>query len=445
MKYVIIGGVAAGMSAAMEIYRTDDSAEITVLERGEDYSYGQCGLPYVVNEVVPSIDDVIARTVKEFKESYQIDAKINTTVTGVDKDNQIVTAIHTDTKQTFKVKYDRLLIATGSDPVIPDWDGIELAGIHPLKTMTDTKQLIADLTDDVEQVTIIGGGYIGLEMAEAFNTRGLKVRLIQREDQLAKIFDRDMAVHIQTEAEKREIDIVLSETVESFSGNKRVQQVITDHNEYETDLVLIAIGVQPNTSFLEDVGLHLLDNGAVIVNPYMETSVKHIYAAGDCASHYHRIKKMNDYIPLGTTSNKQGRIAGANMAGNRIAFNGVVGTSIVKFFDLALGRTGLSEKEAKGLNLPYDVLISEAQTHAGYYPGNEKLHLKLIYNTKTNALLGGQVIGKKGVDKRIDILATALYTNLTITQLLDLDLSYAPPYNSVWDPLQQLVRKSGLA
>ncbi len=445
MKYVIIGGVAAGMSAAMEIYRTDDSAEITVLERGEDYSYGQCGLPYVVNGVIPSIDDVISRTAEEFREKYQIDAKTNTTVTGVDSDKQIITAINTKTNQTFKVEYDRLLIATGSDPVKPDWDGIDLAGIHSLKTMTDTNALMADLTTDVKQVTIIGGGYIGLEMAEAFQTRGLDVRLIQREDQLAEIFDPDMAEHIQTEAEKQGIDVVLSETVESFSGSGRVNRVVTDKNEYETDLVLLAIGVKPNTGFLKDLGLHMLGNGAIIVNPYMETSIANIYAAGDCASHYHRIKRVDDYVPLGTTSNKQGRIAGANMAGNRVAFNGVVGTSIVKFFDLTLGRVGLSEKEARALNLPYHVLVSEARSHAGYYPDHETLQLKMVYHTKTNVVLGGQVIGKKGVDKRIDVLATALYGNLTLTQLLDLDLSYAPPYNGVWDPLQQLARKSGLA
>jgi len=176
----------------------------------------------------------------------------------------------------------------------------------------------------------------------------------------------------------------------------------------------------------------------------MRTSIKNIYAAGDCASQYHLIKKVNDHIPLGTTANKQGRIAGANMAQNGMPFKGIVGTSILKFFDLTLGRTGLTEKEAKRLHIPYEVLTSKAPSHAGYYPGWEKLHLKLLYHKKTHELLGGQVIGKKGVDKRIDVLATALYANLTIPQLLDLDLSYAPPYNGVWDPIQQMARKSGL-
>src|SRR5690625_220500 len=445
MKYVIIGGVAAGMSAAMEIFRTDDSAEITVLERGEDYSYGQCGLPYVINDVIPSLEKLVARTAEQFRDKYGIDARVNTTVTDVDPEKQVVTALDTQTNKEFQVEYDRLLIASGSTPVSPDWDGVDLPGIHPLKTMVDADKIMNDLTDDVKHATIVGGGYIGLEMAESLKTKGLDVTIIQQEPQLAEIFDPEMAKLIEEEAFNQGIEVILGESVESFSGNERVEKVRTDKNSYDTNIVVLGIGVKPNTEFLQKTDLHLLGNGAIIVNPYMETSLPNIYAAGDCATHYHRIKKTNDYVALGTTSNKQGRIAGANMAGNTMTFNGIVGTSLVKFFDLTLGRTGLSEKEAKELNLPYKVLKDEARSHSGYYPGVEKLHIKLVYNKKTNQLLGGQVIGKKGVDKRIDVLATALYTEVTIPQLLDLVLGYAPPYNGVWDPIQQLARKSNLA
>ncbi|MHA6253052.1 CoA-disulfide reductase [Oceanobacillus sp. CAU 1775] len=445
MQYVIIGGVAAGMSAAMEIYRTDASAKITVLERGEDYSYGQCGLPYVINKVIPDVEDVIARTVTTYKEKYGMDAKINTVVTGINVEKQEVSAVNRKTNESFQVSYDRLLIATGADPVKPIWEGIDLEGIHFLKTTTDTERLMRDLKDDIKEVTVVGGGYIGLEMAESFQTSGRNVTLIQRGQHLASIFDKEMALYIEEEARKQGVKVVLEESVQSFSGEARVDKVITDKNEYNTDLVLIAIGVQPNTEFLNSTGIHTLENGALLVNPYMETSIKNIYAAGDCAAHYHRIKKKYDYIPLGTTANKQGRIAGANMAGNPITFNGVVGTSILKFFDLALGRTGLSEKEARRIGLPYETISSQSISHANYYPGWEKLHLKLLYHKKTNEVLGGQVIGKEGVDKRIDLLATALYAKLTVPQLIDLDLSYAPPYNGVWDPIQQLARKTGLS
>lgn len=442
LHYVLIGGVAAGMSAAMEIIRTDDKAQVTVLERGEDYSYGQCGLPYVINGVVSSVEDVVARTAETFREKYGIDARVNTTVTGVDAEQQMIDGINTKTNETFQLNYDRLLIATGSDPIVPDWKGMDLDGIHTLKTITDTKGILNDLDESINQVTIVGGGYIGLEAAESFRSLGKEVTLIQRGTQIASIFDQDMAELIHDEAKEKGIQLVLDESVESFAGDGRVEIVMTDKQSLQTDLVLIGIGVQPNTAFLKDTGLHMNKQGAIQVNAYMETNLENIYAAGDCATQYHIVKQLDDHIPLGTTSNKQGRIAGANMAGNRLAFTGIVGTSIIKFFDLTLGRTGISEKEAKNLNLPYEVLTRKANSQAGYYPGGETLHMKILYHSKTNKLLGGQIIGKKGVDKRIDVLATALYSQMTVQQLVDLDLAYAPPYNGVWDPLQQMARKT---
>src|SRR5699024_4772420 len=250
-------------------------------------------------------------------------AKINTIVIGVDAEKQEVSAVHAKTNESFQVSYDRLLIATGADPVLPEWEGMDLEGIHPLKTIPDTEKLMEDLSDDVNHVTVVGGGYIGLEMAESFKTLGLNVTLIQRGQQLAGIFDEDMAEHIQQEAVKQGIKVILGESVLGFTGTERVEEVITDKNGHRTDLVLLAIGVRPNTEFLKNTSVHRLGNGALIVNSYMETSIKNIYAAGDCASHYHRIKKVNDHIPLGTTANKQGRIAGANMAGHTMTFNGV--------------------------------------------------------------------------------------------------------------------------
>ncbi|SHN10742.1 CoA-disulfide reductase [Gracilibacillus kekensis] len=441
MRYIIIGGVAAGMSAAMEIVRTDEKAFVTVLERGKDYSYGQCGLPYIINGVVPSTKDVIARTVSTFREKYGIDARIFTKVTGINVEQQIVRGIQTETNQTFQLEYDRLLIASGTDPVVPDWKGIDLNGIHTLKTLVDTDNLKYDISDNVQNVTVIGGGYIGLEMAESFQTLGKKVKLIQRGNQLATIFDKDMAKLIEKEAVSKDINLILNEEVTGFSGENRVETVETDKGSYQTDLVLLSIGVRPNTQFFSETEIHRNGQGAIFVNAHMETSIPNIYAAGDCATHYHIVKQLDDHIPLGTTSNKQGRIAGANMAGNPLTFKGIVGTSIIKFFDLTLGRTGLTEIEAKKLTIPYEVETMSALDHAGYYPDNDKLKIKLIYNKDTKLLLGGQIIGKEGVDKRIDVLATALYNKMTVEQLTDLDLAYAPPYNGVWDPLQTMARK----
>src|SRR5699024_7297410 len=249
LHYVIIGGVAAGMSAAMEIIRTDKEAEVTVLERGEDYSYGQCGLPYVINGVIPSLDDVVARSVETFREKYNIDAKINTTVTSIDVEKQIINGTDTKTNEGFQINYDRLLIASGSDPVVPDWEGMDLEGIHTLKTLTDTEGIMNDLNDDIKHVTIVGGGYIGLEAAESFRSLGKEVTLIQRGDQIATIFDPDMAEIIQEEARKNGVHLVLGESVQKFAGDQRVDTVITDKQSHETDFVLLGIGVQPNTEF----------------------------------------------------------------------------------------------------------------------------------------------------------------------------------------------------
>ena len=441
MHYVIIGGDAAGMSAAMEIVRNDPDARITTLEKGHIYSYGQCGLPYVVGKQVVSSTDVIARSVEMFRSKYGIDAKTGYEVTHVDPNNKTVSGNILQTRDNFILSYDRLLIATGATPVVPNWNGGHLLGIHTIKTIPNTEAIIADL-ENVQQVTIIGGGYIGLEMAENFASIGKKVRIIQRGDQLAGIFDHDIACFIHEHAKAHNVEVILNEEVQSFTGDTRVSDVRTDKGSYPTDLVLVATGVKPTTGFLEGTGIQLHHNGAIVVNNFLETNLDDIYAAGDCATHFHRIKQLNDYIPLGTTANKQGRIAGLNMIGQRNEFKGIVGTSIMKFFDLALGKTGLSEKEAEQLGISYDVHTQEATDIAGYYPGKETMHMKLIYRKDDQQLLGGQIIGGNGVDKRIDVLATALYHHMTFSELLDLDLAYAPPFNGVWDPLQQMAKRS---
>lgn len=441
MKYVIIGGDAAGMSAAMEIVRNDKEAEITTLEKGEIYSYGQCGLPYVIDGRISSTDKVIVRSVETFREKYGIDARTGYEVTAVDLEKKVVSGKNVHSNEQFEIPYDKLLIATGSLPILPDWEGVTLAGIHVLKTIPNMESILADLKGDVDQVTIIGGGNIGLETAEAFTMLGKKVRLIQRGEQLAKTFDPDMADYIHEEAKKQGVELILGEDVEAFFGKERVEEVKTNKGTYPTDFVLIAAGVKPATAFLKDTGIVRSDNGAIVVNPYMETNVPDIYAAGDCVLHFHFVKQKNDYIPLGTTANKQGRIAGRNMAGIPETFKGVAGTSILKFFDLALGRTGLSEKDARKLGIPYESSTLEARDIAGYYPGKKTLYVKLIYRKDSGQLLGGQVIGGNGVDKRIDVLATALYNRMTLKDLLDLDLSYSPPFNGAWDPLQQVARR----
>jgi NADPH-dependent 2,4-dienoyl-CoA reductase/sulfur reductase-like enzyme len=441
MKYCIIGGDAAGMSAAMQIVRNTENADITVLEKGGIYSYGQCGLPYVVGGLIPSTEKLIARSIDTFREKYGMDARTFHEVNAVDTASKTVSGVHTKSGEPFEVTYDKLLIATGVRPIMPkEWTGVHLKGIYPLKTIPDAEELMAGLKD-VQHVTIIGGGYIGLEMAENVARLGKKVRIIQRGKQLGSIFDEDLAPLIHEEAEKHGIELCLEEDVIGFKGDDHVQFVKTAKKDYPTDLVIAAVGVKPNTDFLKDTGISLNEQGVIVVNERLETNIEDVYAAGDCATHYHRVKKVNDHIPLGTTANKQGRIAGLNMAGVDKTFKGIVGSSIIQFMDLTLGKTGLSNKEAEKLGIPYDEIRITSKSHAGYYPDAKKLELKITYHKESKKLLGGQIIGAEGVDKRIDVLATALYHEMDVEELTDLDLSYAPPYNGSWDPVQQAARR----
>lgn len=444
MNFIIIGGDAAGMSAAMQIVRNSSGHSITVLEKGGIYSYGQCGLPYVIGGKIESTDKVIARTQKEFQEKYGMDARVLHEVKSIDSKQKVVRGNNLSNGETFELAYDRLLIATGASPVVPNWEGSSLQGIFTLKTIPDTEEILDYVYKgfrDVKDVTIIGGGYIGLEMAESFVEIGKTVTIIERNDRLAGIFDRELSELIHDEANRQKIRLRLGESVEGFGGRTFVEYVKTDKGEIKTDLVLVSVGVKPNTAFTKDTGIVTGVKGAIQVNSSMQTNVEDIFAAGDCATQYHRIKERDDYIPLGTHANKQGQIAGLNMINLHKTFKGVVGTSIIKFFDLTLGRTGLSEKEAQRLNIPAASVTIQARDIAGYYPDAKKMTVKLVYHKDTHQLLGGQIIGKSGVDKRIDVLSTSLFHNMTIKELLDLDLAYAPPYNGVWDPIQQAARR----
>lgn len=435
MKYVIIGGDAAGMTAAMEIVRNDKKAQITTLEQTEIYSYGQCGLPYVVDGRIPSTDDLIARSVQVFREKYGIDARTGHKVTRVDAGKQIVYG------EGFEVPYDKLLIATGAAPIMPKWDNATLAGIHTIKTIPQMHDLLRDATE-AKKVAVIGGGYIGLEMAEVLKEAGKDVCIIQRGAQLAKMLDADMVHHVHEQAVQHDVAVYLDTAVTGFNGETKVEAVVTNKGTIEADLVIVAVGVKPSTDFLADTAILRLKNGAIVVDPHMATSVENIYAAGDCATHFNRIKQSADYVPLGTTANKQGRIAGLSMAGKFVRFKGITGTSILKFFDLAIATTGLNEVSAQQLNRSYHVYELTANHIASYYPEPKPLFIKVLVEKKTERLLGAQIIGEAGVDKRIDVFATALMQALTLRDLLDLDLAYAPPFNGVWDPLQQLAKRN---
>jgi len=439
-RYAIVGGDAAGMSAATQIRRVDPQGEIVVWEKEGVISYAQCGLPYYIGGVVPDPERLLARTAEEFRKRYRIDVRLYHEVINLDPQSKRVHVRRHDTDDELEEDYDVLLLATGSAPVLPPWEGVDLPGIFPLKTLTNAEQILAWISQkNLKQAVIVGGGYIGLEAAEALVRRGLSVTVVDVAPQLIPTFEQPIADLVRQELERHGVQVRLEERVQGFSGNSLgVQEVLLEHGTLPADLVLIAVGVRPVTELARTAGIELGPRDAILIDEYLQTSAPDVYAAGDCATHFHRIKNGPDYIPLGTTANKQGRIAGANMAGAQIPFAGILGTAIVKVFDLAIARTGLGEGECQALGRMCQTVAIHARPVSHYYPGTEEtLTLQINFDPKTRALLGGQIAGRRGVDKRIDVLATALYTGLMIDELQALDLAYAPPFNGVWDPLQQ--------
>lgn len=439
MKVVIIGGDAAGMSAAMEMVRSDVDVNITVLEKGDIYSYGQCGLPYIIDGTITDTDELIAKSVEAFREKG-IDARTRHEVTYVDIDEQLVEGTNGHTGEAFSIAYDKLIIASGASPTMPRWNNKQLDGIYTIKTIPQMEALLADL-EGKSHVTVIGAGYIALEVAETLVSRGLQVRIIQRGAQLMSTIDAELAEHILAEAQKQGVEVLLNTNTLGFVGTSRVEAVETENGTYETDAVIVATGVRPNTQFIEHTHMHTLANGAIIVNGQMETNVPNIYAAGDCAAHYLRHINRYAYIPLGTTANKQGRIAGKNIAGELVDFKGILGTSVLKFFDVTIGQTGMNNSSVDEVNADVRVIRYTANNHASYYPNVQLMHLCMFVHARTQQLLGLQIVGGDGVDKRIDVFATAMTANMSLKDLSDLDLSYAPPYNGVWDPLQQMANR----
>ncbi|ASS75048.1 CoA-disulfide reductase [Tumebacillus algifaecis] len=428
-RFVIIGGDAAGMSAAMQIRRAHPDASLTIFEKGTTYSYAQCGLPYYIGGSIRSADKLIARTREAFQETYNMNATILHEVTAIHPERQVVTVRNLQADTETEHPFDKLLIATGGRAVLPDWEGAQLEGVFVLKTLADALRIEAYTKQaDIRQVVVIGGGYIGLEMAEAFHALGKQVRIVNRGDQVAGPWDKEMADLLTAELERHGVAVHLGEEIISLSGmNGKVKTVDTKTASYPADLVLVAVGIIPNSEIAKRAGLSLSVRDAISVNAKMETSHANIWAAGDVASQFHRLKNREDYIPLGTHANKMGRIAGKQMALGQGEFQGVLGTAILKVFDLTAARTGLSEGEAHKEKIPHRTVSLSTLQHAGYYPNAQPLHIKLIV--------------REGADKRIDVLATAIWQGMTAEQLLDLDLAYAPPHNAVWDPVQQAARR----
>lgn len=436
-RLLIIGADAAGMSAAAEARRADPELEIVAFDRGDFASYSQCGLPYLVGGVVPDRQRLIARTVESFAQRG-IAVRLRHEVVAIDAERQQLRVRDLASGNERDEPYQKLLIATGAAPRRLDVPGLNLEGVFQLDVMEDALAIQGYLERErPRRAVVVGGGYIGLEMAENLRGLGLEVKLVQRGKQLFPSADWDMTLPINAELDRHGVDFSLGDSVlQACEGQDGcIASVQTDQGDSEVDLVLLAIGVDPAVALAKAAGVRIGASGAIAVDDHQRTSLPEIWAAGDCAEHWHRLLKRPVWVPLGTTANKQGRIAGRNIAGGDVAFGGIVGTAITRVFTLGVGRTGISEHEAEKAKLDCVSVTLESTDYAGYMPDAKALTIKLVAE-RGGRLLGGQAVGYGGVDKRIDVLATALYAGLSVEDLLRLDLEYAPPFNSAWDPIQ---------
>ncbi|MDO5293538.1 MAG: CoA-disulfide reductase [bacterium] len=436
MRVIIIGGIAAGMSAAAKLRRADKEAEIIVFEKKDYISFGACGLPYFVGNYFEEKERMLVRT-KEQMESLGIKVNLEHEVIAVDADNHMVKVKNLSDDSVKEEHYDKLLIATGARAILPSMENSDLANIHVLRSLEDgvqVKELF--MSKEVKSVGIIGAGFIGLEVVEAAKKLGKEVHVFQLSDRiLREVFDQEVTELLEEELRSEGVHLHLNTQVLGFEGDDKVKRIVTKDEVIETDVVIIATGVRPNTEFLDSTSIKKLGNGAIIIDQEGKTSLEDIYAAGDCATVPHLLKEEPAYLPLATTANKLGRIVGTNLAGGHEVFEGTLGSSCLKVLGLEAGRTGLSEEEAKRQGYKVKASFITDKNHTDYYPGQEKVSVKLIYEADTLRLLGGQVVGKCDAVQRCNVLAACIYAKMTTKQLGMLDLCYAPPFSRTWDVL----------
>jgi NADPH-dependent 2,4-dienoyl-CoA reductase/sulfur reductase-like enzyme len=434
---VVIGGDAAGMSAAAQARRMRPELRITAFEEGPYTSYGACGMPYYVEGLIERPENLIARTPEAFKKKNDIDAHVLHRVEGIDLEKRAVLVRDLQTDKTFTEKYDQLHIATGALPIRPKLPGIDAEGIHSLSIIPDGVAIRRQIEkSSPKRAVVVGGGYVGLEMAEALLARGLEVSLVELLPQVMSTLDGDMAALVAGTLQEMGVTLYLGEGVESFeTGGGRVTGVKTSQRLIPADVVILGIGIRPNVALARSAGVPLGETGAILVDDRMRTEVPDVWAAGDCVESLHLVSGRKVFIALGSVANKQGRIAGINLGGGEARFPGVVGTAITKVGPSEVARTGLTVREAQKLDLDHVSVFSKGRTRARYYPDHGPVAVKVVAEKGTGRLLGGQIVGAAGAGKRIDVLATALHAGMTVPEMKYLDLAYAPPVSPVWDPV----------
>ncbi|TQS41010.1 FAD-dependent oxidoreductase [Cryptosporangium phraense] len=433
-RLIVIGADAAGMSAASQARKRRDHRDLEILafEKSAHTSYSACGIPYWIGGLVDQQDDLIARTAEQHRDRH-IDVRIGRTVTSIDVRNRTVTVDDDSTHE-----FDQLMIATGGKPKRPDWPGIDANGVHGVQTLDDGEAVSASIRHTkAKRAVVIGGGYIGVEMAEALIRHDLQVTLLERGDQPMHTLDPDMGALVAQALRDYGVDVRTGVTVKGIETRDGwARAVTTDDGTFDADVVVLGLGTTPNSQLAADAGLPIGPTGGIVTDRRMRLpGHEGFWAAGDCVEVLHRVTGRPAAIPLGTHANKQGRVAGINIGGGYASFPGVVGTAVSKICDLEIARTGLQEKEAEAAGFAYATATIESHTVAGYYPDAAKVTVKLLAEKSTGRLLGGQIVGGAGGAKRIDVLAVAIWNQMTVEEMTGLDLGYAPPFSPVWDPV----------
>jgi len=437
MRILVVGGVAAGASAATKARRANEDAEIVIFERGPYVSFANCGLPYYVSGEIQRMEDLLLMTPERFAERFRIDVRLYHEVTGIDREAHTIEVRDLRSGRTSLERYDRLILAPGARPILPPLPGITLPGVFTLTTVPDAERLREVIASrQVRRAVVVGAGFIGLEVAEAFLKQGIETHLVEKLPQLMPQMDAEMAAPLAAHLVDRGAHLHLGAEVAAFRGGVELEGVELASGELlPAEVAVVSIGVRPELGLAVDAGLEIGAAGGVVVDERMRTSDPDIYACGDVVEVVSLVTGRRVRLPLAGPANKEGRVAGANAAGGDMTFPGVVGTSIVRVCDLTAAKTGLSEREARLAGFDPLVSYTNPMDHAGYYPGGRRLAIKLVADRQTGRVLGAQIVGAQGVDKRIDVLATAIYGGMSVEDLEGLDLAYAPPYSSAKDPV----------
>jgi len=435
-RLVVIGGNAAGLSAASHAKRKKPDIEALIFEKSPYASYGSCGLPYYIEGLVRDPMELIAIPIDSLRSKRGLDVRVMHEATGIDTEKKRVKVKDIKENREFEVSYDWLVISTGASPIKPPLPGIDINGVFTLRTLEDGMRIERFIREESpKRVAIIGGGYIGMELAEAFSVQGFDVTVIEKLPRVLSNFDVEFSKRAQEKLREKGVRLILGSGVKVIEGDRIVKRVITEAETVETDLALLGVGIKPQVTLAKESGIEIGETGAIRVNERAETNIRGVYACGDCAEAHHRILGRSVWIPLGDTANKQGRVAGANIVGEGVSFPGIIGSAATKVFDIELARTGLGEEEAKREGFDITATLIESSTRAHYYPNRKSIMIKLISEKSTQKLLGAQAIGGEGVAKRIDVLATAIWAGITLDEIAWLDLTYVPPVAPVWDPV----------